>query len=206
MSRSAKAVARVSQALAGYISSLSENENAATRALILLGAAELGIDPSLVDDDLRLTMAARLPPELYARLQAIRDRVDHRDRARGKPEAAIGYDGVRSPLHARSAAPPTPAAATEPIFTPVREPGVSMAEREPSAATSRSAERYDALHRPESQERAAVSHGSDQGDHADVITAPASDVSRMQSEHAAGDEEAFDSFSGIGFDFDAPEG
>jgi hypothetical protein len=68
MSPSVKAVTRVSQTLADYIASLSENENAATRALILLGAAELGLDPTLVEDDLRLTMAARLPPELYAKL------------------------------------------------------------------------------------------------------------------------------------------
>ncbi len=50
MSPSVKAVTRVSQALADYIGSLSENENAATRALILLGAAELGRAPTHVED------------------------------------------------------------------------------------------------------------------------------------------------------------
>ncbi len=203
MSRSVKAVARVSQALAGYISSLSENENAATRALILLGAAELGIDPTLVDDDLRLTMAAPLPHELYARLQAIRDGVDHRARARVRPEAAIRHDGLSTPLHTARVDPPSPAPPVELSLTPCREPGTAMAEPGPSAAASLSTARYDAPHQPVSQVRRALSQPSNQRDEDGVITSPDSPVWSVPPEHAApGDEEELDPFSGIGFDFD----
>ena len=82
-----------------------------------------------------------------------------------------------------------------------------MAERGPSAAASRSEGSYDAPHQPVSQVRVAVSHPADQGEYPGVITAPAPGASRVQPEHAAaGDEEASDPFSGIGFDFDDPSG
>jgi len=207
MSRSVKAVTRVSQALAGYISSLSENENAATRALILLGAAELGIDPTLVDDDLRLTMAAPLPHELYARLQAIRDRVDHRARAPGRSEAAIRHAGGSTPLHTGSVDRASRAVPVELSVMPGREPDVSMAEPAPSATASLSTGHYDAPHLSVSQVRRALSQPSDQGDDDGVITSPDSPVWSVHPEHAAaGDEEELDPFSGIGFDFDEAPG
>ena len=206
MSPSVKAVARVSQALAGYISSLSENENAATRALILLGVAELGIDPTLVDDDLRLTMAAPLPPELYARLQAIRDRVDHHPPARVRLEAATRHDGLSTSLYERSAEPPAPAPPAEPGVTPVRKPGLYTIEPGRSGAAPPSAGHADAPYLPVSQVHAALPDHNGQGDDDGIITSPASCVWSMQSEHAAGYEEAFDPFIGIGFDFDAPAG
>ena len=206
MSRSVKAVARVSQALAAYISGLSGNENAATRALILLGAAELGIDPSLVDADLRLTMAAPLPPELYARLQAIRDRVDHGAGMRIRPEAGIRHAGRGTPLHTGSVDRPSPAPPVELSLTPCREPDVSMAEPGLSAAASLSIGRYAAPHPPVSQVRRALSQPSDQGDDDGVITSRDSLVWSVNAEHAAADDEELDPFSGIGFDFDAPAG
>ncbi len=207
MSRSVKAVARVSQALAGYISSLSENENAATRALILLGAAELGIDPTLVDDDLRLTMAAPLPPELYARLQAIRDRVDQRASARGRPEAAMRLDGLSTPRHTGSVAPPSPAPPVELSLPPRREPGIAMAGAGPSAVASPGAGRITASHEPPPQVHAALSQPSNGGADDDAVASPGSPVWSVHPEDAAGgDEESFDPFSGIGFDFDDPRG
>ena len=56
---------------------MSENENAAMRALMLIGADQAGIDPTLVADDLRLTMAARLPAAIYDKLLGMLARVDH---------------------------------------------------------------------------------------------------------------------------------
>ncbi len=207
MSRSVKAVARVSQALAAYISSLSENENAATRALILLGAAELGIDPTQVDDDLRLTMAAPLPHELYARLQAIRDGVDHRARARVRPEAAIGDEGRSTPLHTGSVDRPSRAAPVELSLTPGRGPDVSMAELAPSAAASLSTSSYDAPHQPVSQVRRALSQPSNRGDDDDVVTSRDLAVWSVHPQHApTGGEEELDPFCGIGFDIDDPSG
>ena len=206
MSRSVKAVARVSQALAAYISGLSGNENAATRALILLGAAELGIDPSLVDDDLRLTMAAPLPPELYARLQAIRDRVDHGAGMRIRPEAGIRPEGLSTSLHERSAEPSAPGPPAEPGLRLIREPGHCAAEPGQSGAASPSAGHVDAPHPPVSQVPAALPNHNDQGEEDGMITSSDSRVWSMQSEHAVRDADAVDPFSGIGFDFDVPEG
>ena len=59
MVQSVTAATRISEGLATFIGSLCENKYAARRALMLLGTDELGIDLTLVVDDLRLTMAAR---------------------------------------------------------------------------------------------------------------------------------------------------
>ena len=56
---------------------LSENENAAMRALMLIGADQLGIDLTLVADDLRLTIGARLPAAVCDRLLAMLSQVNH---------------------------------------------------------------------------------------------------------------------------------
>ena len=77
MTQSERATTRISAGFAGFINGLSENENAAMRALMLLGADQVGIDPTLVADDLRLTIGARLPPAIYDKLLAMLSRVDH---------------------------------------------------------------------------------------------------------------------------------
>ncbi len=66
----------MSAGLATFVCGLSENESAATRALLLIGADQLGIDPNLVADDLRRTLPGRLPVEVYAILLAMWNRVD----------------------------------------------------------------------------------------------------------------------------------
>ncbi len=76
MSQSEKRSTRMSAGLATFVRGLSENESAATRALLLIGADQLGIDPNLVADDLRVTIPARLPAEVYAMLMAMWNRVD----------------------------------------------------------------------------------------------------------------------------------
>ena len=77
MTLSERATTRISQGFADFIQSLSENENAAMRALMLMGANQVGIDPTLVADDLRLTLGARLPPEIFERLLGMLAHVDH---------------------------------------------------------------------------------------------------------------------------------
>ncbi len=184
MSPSGKAITRVSQTLADYIGSLSENENAATRALILLGAVEFGLDPTLIEDDLRLTMAARLPPELYARLQTLRERVDHRV-LMSRPAAVTCASGA-APVPEPGATPP--ALFPEPVETRVRVSAVA-APRAP----------------------AVVDEGAPRPGPAQEITtrkpqrldAPDEPAPHMEEPMADG-EERFDPFSGVGFDFDAP--
>ena len=117
MTQSERATTRISARLADFISALSENENAATRALMLIGADQLGIDPTLVADDLRLTMAARLPPDVYTKLQTMWNRVD---------QSAVPSDTRQQagtlPRRARTLASPPMvlAEATEPAA--IREP------------------------------------------------------------------------------------
>jgi hypothetical protein len=77
MTQRERATTRISAGFAGFINGLSENENAAMRALMLLGADQIGIDLTLVADDLRLTIGARLPPAIYDRLLAMLSRVPH---------------------------------------------------------------------------------------------------------------------------------
>jgi hypothetical protein len=81
----------MSAGLAEVIRSLSENENAATRALLLIGADQLGMDPTSVADDLRMTISARLPSEVCALLLAMWSRVD---------QSAVPSDAA---LHRRNA-------------------------------------------------------------------------------------------------------
>ena len=98
MTQSERATTRISSGLADFIKSLSENENAATRALILIGADQLGLDPTQVADDLRVTLGARLPPVVYAKLLALWNRVDHGGLATGsRPEVA--RDGSHAATH-----------------------------------------------------------------------------------------------------------
>ncbi len=77
MTQSERATTRISAGFAGFINGLSENENAAMRALMLIGADQIGIDPTLVADDLRLTSGARLPPAVCDRLLAMLSQVNH---------------------------------------------------------------------------------------------------------------------------------
>ncbi len=88
MTQAERATTRISAGLAGFLSSLSENENAATRALMLIGADQIGIDPTLVADDLRLTIGARLPLEVYDKLLAMLSRV--------RSSRAVNGTGVQS--------------------------------------------------------------------------------------------------------------
>ena len=100
MTLSERATTRISQEFAGFIHSLSENENAAMRALMLMGANQVGIEPMLVADDLRSTIAARLPPAIYERLLAMLARVDH-DGAVTSTDADIRTVPRRAPSDAR---------------------------------------------------------------------------------------------------------
>ncbi len=88
MTLTERATTRISAGFAGFINGLSENENAAMRALMLIAADLIGIDPTLVADDLRLTIGARLPPEIYDRLLGMLARVDHDEVVRGTPAQA----------------------------------------------------------------------------------------------------------------------
>ena len=94
MTQRERATTRISADLASYISGLSENENAAMRALMLIGADQIGIDPTLVADDLRLTIGARLPPEIYDRLLAMLSRVDHHAVGSRRKEEAGTRHGI----------------------------------------------------------------------------------------------------------------
>ena len=120
MSQKVKTSTRMSAGLATFIRSLSENENAATRALLLIGADQLGIDPTLVADDLRMTITARLPAEVYAILLAMWNRVDHNAPPSATPpqgEARRGQDRAQEPDPAVEA-PTVPAVASDPIAKP----------------------------------------------------------------------------------------
>ncbi len=83
------ATALMSARFASFMNGLSENENAAMRALMLIGANPIGIDLTLVADDLRLTVGAQLPLEIYDRLLAMLSRVDH-DAVLSGTQAPIG--------------------------------------------------------------------------------------------------------------------
>ena len=107
MTLTKRATTRISEGFAGFINSLSENENAAMRALMLIGADQIGIDPTLVADDLRLTIGARLPPEIYDKLLGMLARVDH--------------DAVVSGTHARARAAPRDAPAYAPAAVEANE-------------------------------------------------------------------------------------
>ena len=109
MSQSEKRSTRMSAGLATFVRGLSENESAATRALLLIGADQLGIDPNLVADDLRVTITARLPAEVYAILLAMWNRVDQSAVASDTP-----LQTEPAPRRAQAPAPAVPAEATEP--------------------------------------------------------------------------------------------
>ena len=94
MTQSERATTRISAGFAGFINGLSENENAAMRALMLLGADQIGIDPTMVADDLRLTIGARLPPAIYERLLAMLSRVDHDGVGSSRREEAGARRGI----------------------------------------------------------------------------------------------------------------
>ncbi len=198
MSPSVKAVTRVSQTLADYIGSLSENENAATRALILLGAAELGLDPTLVEDDLRLTMAARLPPELYARLQALRERVDQR---------ALPQRPVRGGRATGAAADDTGAAAAPAFPAPLPSPARPTVTAAPASGADLPAPEMSGedTHQAAPAQSSATWEsrpvGAPQAE--DVRPAPGAPATHMEGP-ASDAEETFDPFSGVGFDFEAP--
>ena len=72
-----RATTRISAAFAAYITSISSNENAAMRALMLLGADALGIDLVLIANDLRATIGTPLPPGIFERLLDMLARVEH---------------------------------------------------------------------------------------------------------------------------------
>ena len=185
MTQSVTAATRISEGLAAFIESLSENKNAAMRGLMLLGADELGIDPTLVADDLRVTMAARLPPELYRKLQAMRDRVDDRALVRSPRNAAT----KRRPRPGVVAAPRTgdraAQVATVDDLSRVRAAAASVEQASPLVPVEQheDAERCDDLE--------AIGPFA----HLD-------ELERRWSEEA---EEAFDPFNSIGFDFDERE-
>ena len=115
MSQSEKRSTRMSAGLATFVRSLSENESAATRALLLIGADQLGIDPNLVADDLRVTITAQLPADVYKILLAMWNRVD---------QSAVQSDSRQQaepvPHHARGQAPAPVVLteATEPAAAP----------------------------------------------------------------------------------------
>ena len=115
MSQSEKQSTRMSAGLATFVRGLSENESAATRALLLIGADHLGIDPTFVADDLRLTIMARLPAEVYAILMAMWNRVDQSAVPRDSRQPAEPAPG-RAPGRAQT--PVVPAEATEPAAAP----------------------------------------------------------------------------------------
>ena len=135
MTQSERATTRISPSLAGFIQSLSENENAATRALILIGADQLDLDPTQVADDLRVTLGARLPPAVYAKLLTLWNRVDHGALTRGvqgpgefgerqgAPPWTIAQERVADggssaatpPVCAEQRAPPEPADRADPF-------------------------------------------------------------------------------------------
>ena len=109
MSQSEKRSTRMSAGLATFVRGLSENESAATRALLLIGADQLGIDPNLVADDLRVTITARLPAGVYAILLAMWNRVDQ--------SAVARYTRLQAepaPRRAQAPAPAVPAEASKP--------------------------------------------------------------------------------------------
>ena len=107
MTQSERATTRISAGFAGFINGLSENENAAMRALTLIGADQIGIDPTLVADDLRLTSGARLPPAVCDTLLAMLSQVNH-DAAGSSGKGGAGSLPPRTP-----ACLSTPAAADE---------------------------------------------------------------------------------------------
>jgi hypothetical protein len=126
MSQTVKTSTRMSAGLAAFIRGLSDNENAATRALLLIGADQLGVDPTLVADDLRVTITARLPAEVYAILLGMWNRVDHSAALAATPPRTEGRSGRdRAAAEARaeptSPAPPAPPAREEPA-PPTPEP------------------------------------------------------------------------------------
>ncbi|HSH78962.1 MAG TPA: hypothetical protein VLA19_10570 [Herpetosiphonaceae bacterium] len=115
MSQSVKTSTRMSADLATFIRGLSENESAATRALLLIGADQLGIDPNLVADDLRATITARLPPEVSAILLAMWSRV-HQNAV---PIVMREHAGTsQRHTRAQSPAPLGTAAVSEPAAVP----------------------------------------------------------------------------------------
>ena len=111
MSQSEKRSTRMSAGLATFVRGLSENESAATRALLLIGADHLGIDPNLVADDLRATITARLPAEVYAILIAMWNRVDQ---STVMSDTCQQAEPASRRAHAEAPAPAVPAEATEP--------------------------------------------------------------------------------------------
>ncbi len=101
----------MSAGLATFVRGLSENESAATHALLLIGADQLGIDPNVVADDLRVTITARLPPEVFAILMAMWNRVD----LSGVPsDTSQQADRAPRRVHVQARAPVVPAEAPEP--------------------------------------------------------------------------------------------
>jgi hypothetical protein len=108
MSQSTKLSTRISAGLATLIRGLSENENAATRALLLIGANQLGIDPTLLADDLRTTLSARLPAEVYTMLLEMWSRTDRTATStvsREQPEQAPRWPHLLAPARAPATQP-----------------------------------------------------------------------------------------------------
>ena len=108
MSQSTKLSTRISAGLATLIQGLSENENAATRALLLIGANQLGIDPTFLADDLRTTLSARLPAEVYAMLLEMWSRADRADAStvsREQPEQIPRRPHLLAPAGAPASEP-----------------------------------------------------------------------------------------------------
>ena len=112
MSQSEKRSTRMSAGLATFVRGLSENESAATRALLLIGADQLGIDPNLVADDLRVTITSRLPAEVYAILLAMWNRVGQSAVA---SNTRLQAEPVPRRAHTHAPAPAVETEATEPV-------------------------------------------------------------------------------------------
>lgn len=65
---------RLSPELEQLISTISDNENAVMRALLLIGADTIGLDVRTVQADVRRSLSADLPPAIQTRLIALLQR------------------------------------------------------------------------------------------------------------------------------------
>ena len=78
---------RLSPELEALISTISENENAVMRALLLIGADAIGLDVRTVQADVRRSLSADLPPAIQTRLIALLQRDQHAAEPEQREEA-----------------------------------------------------------------------------------------------------------------------
>lgn len=94
---------RLSPELEALISTISENENAVMRALLLIGADAIGLDLQTVQADVRRSLSGDLPPEIQTRLFAMLQRGQHgaaterREEAPAAPTTGTTEAGGREP-------------------------------------------------------------------------------------------------------------